>query len=183
MSMKDMEKIELFSRRINLRGAAGMNMCGICVDEYVEVAPSHLSNCLARTLPLVNFALFSSSLSPWQNIIFHLFFLIHIDICANIVLNKTSCIPLLELVPKYLFVFLWRGLFRFSSMYQFPSPAVQLLIPGWPPSPRCHKGQGQQSPHPGFTAEKSEPFLIYILQLMGTWFKAGQIKPRLRQML
>ena len=160
----------------------------ICV-EYVLMnmwrsPPSHLSNCLARTLPLVNFALFSSSSSPWQNIIFHLFFLIHIDICALIVLNKSSCVPLLELVPKYLFVFLWewRGLFRFSSMYQFPSPAVQLLIPGWPPSPRCHKGQGQQSPHPGFTAEKSEPFLIYILQLMGTWFKAGQITPRLRQM-
>ena len=39
MSIKDVEEIELFSRRINLRGAAGMNMCGICVDEYVEVGP------------------------------------------------------------------------------------------------------------------------------------------------
>ena len=67
-SIKDLEEIELFSGWINLRAAAaaGMNMlCGICVDEYVEVAPppSHLSKCPAQTLPLVNFALFSSFLT------------------------------------------------------------------------------------------------------------------------
>ena len=143
-SIKDVEEIELFSGWINLRGAAaagGMNIqCRICVDEYVEVAPlSHLSKCPARTLPLVNFALFSS-FSSFSDKTVHipLFSSSSIHICTA-AYGVTLCSDCTQqelrvregFWAKYCFCADagMTGLFRLSPMYQFPSAAVKLVNP------------------------------------------------------
>ena len=162
-----------------------MNMCGICVDEYVEVAPLP-SLKLSRPDPAISqfcpvFLFFHSLTKTLYFMFSSSSILISVLLLYSIKLLVSLC---WSLCPNICLCFCGSdGVYSDSAQcINFHLQLSSCWFLADLPVPGATKAR-VSSHHTQVSLLKNEPFLIYILQLMGTWFKAGQIKPRLRQML